>query len=295
MKKIRHLSEYVLTRLGLALIDSLSAPNALSLATRLARTWYALDKNRRQISIANILKSKITSDHDEAVAIARDSFGHFAQVVVESLKSSDFLPENKWRDRVELDFPSELMDDLKNRERGIILASGHFGSWELAAQLLSRFKPVVGITRRLNNPYTDRLMQKRKPSDGFRLTPKRSDDSSRFLATLKRGEVLAFMIDQHARNRGMMVDFFGTPASTHTAIALLHLVTRAPLYFGFCLRTSPMTFKVKAVGPILQQPSGNRSSDIRKVLERLNMELENAIRANPGQYLWAHRRWRDHS
>ena len=53
-----------------------------------------------------------------------------------------------------------------------------------------------------------------------------------------------------------------------------------------------MIFKLRALDPIVYQPTGNRQQDVRAILLRLNGELEKAIRENPGQYLWAHRRWR---
>jgi len=90
----------------------------------------------------------------------------------------------------------------------------------------------------------------------------------------------------------MMVDFFGVPASTHTSPALLHLVTRAPLSFGYCLRTGRMAYKMVALAPIRHEPTGNKEKDVRAVLQTIHRCLEDAIRAHPEQYLWAHRRWR---
>ena len=114
----------------------------------------------------------------------------------------------------------------------------------------------------------------------------------RFISVLKNGEVLALMIDQYAGQRGMMVEFLGRPASSHTAVALLHLVTRTPLCFGYCVRTGRMSFRLKALRPINHRPTGDKQRDVKAILEKLNRELENAVRQNPEQYLWAHRRWR---
>ncbi len=292
MKRIRHLIEYAFARLGLAIIDALSYERARAMGIRLADAWFSVDKRRRKTSINNILKTGIVSTAQDAERIALESFRHFACVMIESLKSRELLDEQACGNEIKFDFPNEFKAALADPGQGIILASGHLGSWEAAAQLISRSKPVVGITRDLNNPYTNRLMQKRKPSGDFRLTPKHSADTSRFLETLKKGEILGFMIDQHARDRGMMIDFFGLPAATHTAIALLHLVTGAPIYFGHCKRGAARAFELKVTGPIVRKASGNRTEDIKSILEDLNRLLESAIRNNPEQYLWAHRRWR---
>jgi len=293
VKRLRHYLEYAGLRLALFLLDRLSLPAAEALACRVADLWYACNVSRRWTAIDNILRSGIAADRQAAAAIARASFRHFAVLVVESLRTGEAFNESNWREKVELDISPTAMDLLGKPGQGVILVSGHLGNWEVAAQLLSYIKPVVGITRDMNNPYTDRIVQERKPRNRFTLTPKHDVDAGRLLTALKQGNLLALLIDQHASRHGMMVDFFGTPASTHTSPALLHLITRAPICFGYCLRTGPMKYKLKAVDPIVHQPTGRRNEDVRAVLEKLNRLLEDAIRQAPDQYLWGHRRWRE--
>jgi KDO2-lipid IV(A) lauroyltransferase len=181
---------------------------------------------------------------------------------------------------------------LKEPGRGVILASGHLGNWEFAARLVSDFKPVVGVAREMNNPYTARLLAPHRVSDRFRTTPKHDPDPGRFLSTLKRGEMLALLVDQHAREHGMPIDFFGMPASTVTSPALLHLVTRAPVVFGYCVRREPGRYLLAAADPVIRPPTGDKEADVRAVLRTLTAHLEDAVRRYPEQYLWAHRRWR---
>jgi Kdo2-lipid IVA lauroyltransferase/acyltransferase len=293
VKKLRHFLEYIGLRFALFLLNRLSLDTAESLAVRVADLWFKLGRRHRRNAESNILRSGIAKDQGAATAIARESFRHFAVLVVESLKSDQFFDQTNWRERVQVEISPVTMALLEKPEQGVILVSGHLGNWEIAAQLLSYIKPVVGITRDMNNPYTDNLMKQRKPRNRFRLTPKHDARIDRFLSVLKNGEMLALMIDQYASTRGMMIDFFGTPASTHTSPALLHLVTGAPLCFGYCLRTGPMSYKLVAKDPICFKPTGNKENDIRAILDRITRELETAIRQAPGQYLWAHRRWRN--
>ena len=91
----------------------------------------------------------------------------------------------------------------------------------------------------------------------------------------------------------MMVEFFGHEASTHTAIALLHLTTKIPICFGCCRRTGPFKFELSATGPFTFERTGNKEQDVRLILEALNHELEEQIRQDPSQYMWAHRRWKE--
>lgn len=292
MKKLRHLLEYALLRPLLALIDALPLSGAERLMNAIADICFAGAARRRDIACDNVRRSGIAIDEMEVRRIAKLSFRHFLCLVVDSLKSDRYFSEETWRDRVELDVAPETMAILEKPGQGMILISGHLGNWEIAAQVLSYIKPVVGITRDMNNPHTNELMKKRKPRNRFTLTPKHDADMGRLLTTLKQGSVLALLIDQHARKGGMLIDFFGTPASTHTSHAMLHLITKTPMCFGYCVKTGPMKFKFKALPPIEITKTGKRDADVKAILEALTKELEDAIRTYPEQYLWAHRRWR---
>ena len=292
MKKLRHIIEYTLLRPLLTLIDCLSPQAAERLATVLADIYFTGAGRRRGITCDNVRLSGIAKNEVEVRRIAKHSFRHFACLVIDSLKSDKVFTSETWRDHVEMDVDPATMELMKKPGQGVILISGHLGNWEIAAQIISYIKPVVGITRDMNNPYTDKLMKERKPRNNFKLTPKHDADMGRLLTTLKDGHILALLIDQHARKGGMMIDFFGTPASAHTSHAMLHLITRIPMCFGYCVKTGPMQFKFKALPPITAERTGNRNADVKAILEQLTAELESAIRAYPEQYLWAHRRWR---
>lgn len=290
--QLRYLIEYAGLRFLLWLVDTLPYGPLERFFSGLARLWFLLDARRRRIAVDNLLKSGITADEREARRIAGESFRHFGLLVLESLKSDRVLNETNWRDNVEMDIPPETMALLEEPGRGVLLVSGHLGNWEVAAQLVSFIKPVVGIARNFDNPYTHRLMENRKPRNRYRMTPKHDLDMGRLISVVKHGEILGILIDQHARTGGMRIDFLGRPASTFTSPAMLHLVTRIPLVFGSCIRTGPMRYRFKATAPIIQKPTGNREADTRRLLETLTKELECAVRENPSQYLWAHRRWK---
>ena len=291
--RLRHLVEYLLLRSALVGIDALPFGSASLLARRLADLWWAVDFPRRRVARDNILRSGIETDRRRAIALSRRSAEHMGMVVIESLKSAEILDDDRWRDHVRLEIAPDVMAMLEDPNQGLIMASGHFGSWEIAAQLLSRYKPIAGITRPMNNPRVEALIQRRKPRYRFHPIPKYAADPKRFLAVLGNGEILALLTDQHARARGAAVDFFGHPAATYTTAAMLHLVARVPLCFAACRRTAPMHFEITTSPLIQHPPSGNKKRDVHAILTKLNEHLEAEIRKAPEQYIWGHRRWRD--
>ncbi len=284
--------EALMAERALSWIDRSSLKHSATVSRRIADIWYIADFRRRRLAIRNIMDSKIAEDRSSASRIARNSFRHFAVMLIESLKARELLTPGNWRNFTEIEIPEETMELFRNPEQGIILASGHLGNWEIAAHLLSCIKPVAGITRAMKNPLVEEIIQQRKPGQNFSLVPKRDANAGRFLQVLRNGHILALLMDQHARDRGAMIPFFERPASTHTSPALLHLVTHAPLCFGYCIRTGPLSYLLKADKPLCAQRSGNKKQDVETILTDLTSRLENAIKKYPEQYLWAHRRWR---
>ncbi len=277
-------------------VDALPAGAACSLARGLASVWWAVDGRRRRVAVDNIIQSGIETDPGRARTLSRRSAQHFGVVVIESLKSAqlfeDGLDSERAAEACRLEIAPDVQAVLDDPEQGLIMASGHFGNWEVAAHRLSGFKPVAGITRPMNNPRVDALLQRRKGRYRFRPIPKYAADPRRFLSVLEAGEILALLTDQHAHKGAMVVPFFGRDAATHTTAAMLHLVTRKPLCFAACRRVGPMRFVLETSPLIVQPKTGDKKRDVRTILEILNGYLEAAIRANPEQYIWGHRRWR---
>lgn len=292
MKKIRYLIEYVVLVPVFLLIDLLPVSVTGAIARRIADIFFFLDGKRRRVASNNILQAGITTNASEARNIARNSFRHFAVLIVESLNSGKRFSEDNWEKKLDATIHPDAEAILRKPGQGVIVASGHIGNWEIAAQLLSHIKPFVGIARGMNNPYVGRLIKKRQPRNRFRTTPKHDADMGRLLRTLKDGECLAILMDQHARKGGVMIDFMGRPASTHTSAAMLHLVTKAPICFASCIRTGPMQFTLNVNAPLIHEPTGNRRHDVETIMKKLTANLEDVVRKHPEQYLWAHRRWR---
>ncbi|MBI4545107.1 MAG: lysophospholipid acyltransferase family protein, partial [Gemmatimonadetes bacterium] len=111
------------------------------------------------------------------------------------------------------------------------------------------------------------------------------------LAALRAGRVVAFVADQDARRAGLLVPFFGRPASTHRGPAVLALRARAPLFLGYSLRAPGRSYR-----GLLEEVVVSREGEVDDVVLRLTAaytaRLEQAVRAAPEQYFWHHRRWK---
>src|SRR5205085_3967380 len=110
-----------------------------------------------------------------------------------------------------------------------LIVTGHLGNWELAGFALGLFGfRTHAIARTLDNPHLDRFLRRFREKTGQRVLAKKGD-YDQIAGLLESGGVLATLADQDAGQRGLFVDFFGRPASTHKAIALLAIEYDVPL------------------------------------------------------------------
>ena len=111
---------------------------------------------------------------------------------------------------------------------------------------------------------------------------------------LDRGEVIVLLADQYAGPKGCWVEFFGRPASTHKAIALLALDRQAPVATVYAKRVGgPLQLELGTAAVTDPRHQGVEVAGIRELTEWYTGELEEMIRHSPEQYWWVHRRWKD--
>jgi KDO2-lipid IV(A) lauroyltransferase len=175
--------------------------------------------------------------------------------------------------------------------RGVVMVSGHFGNWELAGSALAAFGfPVDAVWQRLKNRQLSRFVEETRERLGMGLI-ERSGAWDKLTGSLAAGRVVAFVADQDARTQGVFVDFFGRPASTHRAPALLALRVGAPFFVGGAQRIGPRRYRAWVVR--LDPPQGLEIKDqVRELTRMWVSELERRIRVSPAQYFWHHKRWK---
>jgi KDO2-lipid IV(A) lauroyltransferase len=101
------------------------------------------------------------------------------------------------------------------------------------------------------------------------------------------------LADQDAGQRGLFVDFFGRPASTHKAIALLAIEHQAPVVVGVARRIGRrFHYEIRCADIIEPGEFTGSADDARLLTQRYTRALEELIRQDPTQYLWLHRRWK---
>lgn len=290
--KLWHLAEFAAAQTLIFLLGV--APLALvqGFAGLAARIAFLVWRSRRRVAIENLLRAGLCADETAARRMALAAFRNFTLMIAESIVARRRIHAENWRQFVDLKLSPEAERLLREPGRGLLVASGHVGNWEVAARAVSMIKPMCVVYRPFNNPWLERAAHKVRSGERLTLVSRLDHEPMRFIQALGRGEVVALMIDQHAANARVSVDFFGRPAWTTKSVAMLHLTTRAPVLVACAIRTGPLRYEVHAAGPIAAVRTGNREQDAQAITQAMTAEIENIARRYPEQYMWGHRRWK---
>ncbi len=174
----------------------------------------------------------------------------------------------------------------------VIIFGGHLGNWEIAAIAAGQYGiDVAQIYRAANNPLVDRMIARFRGTQG-EFIPKGAIASRRALAALRRGAHLTLLVDQKL-NDGIPVPFFGRPAMTAPALALLALHFDCAVLPARVERLRGARFRLTIHPPLELPRSGNRTADVAALMRAVNQTLECWIREHPEQWFWLHSRWPD--
>ena len=185
----------------------------------------------------------------------------------------------------------EGLDKLKANNPAIIV-TGHFANWEVMALVMTQAGLPVQITyRKINNPYIDSRVRKKRQAYGTKLLVQKSGvkGARELIEAIDRGESVALLNDQKF-NEGISLPFFGEPAMTATGAVRLALKTKRPL-IPLSLTRNGSRFHMIVHDPIKLNNTGERSADTKAGVIKVNQFIEQTVRANPKDWFWVHRRW----
>lgn len=253
----------------------------------IGRTWGA----RRRIAADNIGRAfEGTLSRGDIDRIVTDVFRTMGQTIFEVLRFGKLKPE-MLLDRIE--GGADCIREAKEKGKGAILVSGHFGNWEiLGAWLRALGYPIDVVVKPMRNPLVDALYNRCRASMDVGVIHTQTATKG-IIRALQEKRFVAILADQFAGAEGIDVEFFGRPASTPRGPAALALKFGCPLLTGVLERRPGGRFVATVDGPIEYQPTGDTEADIRAITQELTTRLERHVRRTPGQWLWTHRRWRD--
>jgi Kdo2-lipid IVA lauroyltransferase/acyltransferase len=286
---------YLVVRVLVCVIQAVPWSWAKAFADGLAWLAYRVDRRHRLIALDNLRQAYPAMTPEEADATVRAVYRHCCRVLVEMI----VLPRKYRASTIDRYVQYAVTGDyervigLFNLNRPTIVLTGHFGNWEVLGYTLGLLGYRGGvIARRLDNPYLDRFLHAFRARTGQRILAKKGDYEE-IKDSLVTGRGLGVVADQDAGPRGLFVDFFGRPASTFKAVALLSLEYQAPiLVFGAARVGDDLQYHLYVGDIIFPEEHAGQADAVRAITQRYTAGLESIVRQHPEQYFWLHRRWK---
>ncbi len=199
-------------------------------------------------------------------------------------------------DRVSIEGRENLARaERQSGQRGALVLTAHFGSWEFCAAALShRGLPVSVVQHGFANPYIEKTVTAWRQRAGLETLTMGGAALGIFRA-LSRGRYVALLMDQNASvEDGVFVPFFSRMASTRSGPVLLAMTRETPIVPVFFFRVGKSGEHVARIGSplILEGAQEDAEKALLRNVERINATIEAAIREAPEQWIWSHRRFK---
>ena len=224
--------------------------------------------------------------------IARASYVHLAREAVAIFRLGGWSRE-RVLERTSVSGLEAIVHALEEAG-GALLLTGHLGNWEVGgAAFAARGIPMDVVAKGMANPrFEDALFQSREDL-GMRVVEISDAATRRVLRSLRAGRLVAIVGDQNARKNGVFVPFFGVQAATARGPATFALRTGVPVFVAFAIRRPGwgQSYEVR-IEALHVERSGDLEHDVLSFSSDYMAAVEAAVRRNPDQYFWQHRRWR---
>jgi KDO2-lipid IV(A) lauroyltransferase len=188
--------------------------------------------------------------------------------------------------------------DLASKGGGVLIATGHLGSFELLGHAIGLWGyPVAAIARNFKSPRLDRWWRGLREARGNRIID-RTGAFKEMVKELTNGGTVAVLFDQNVRlHHAVFVDWFGKPAATTRAFALAALKCRAPVMVaGMSYLGGDERYRVDAVecdfSGLYDDESLSEAQKIEVITREISERFTVLIRKFPQGWFWIHRRWK---
>ncbi|MAS87315.1 MAG: hypothetical protein CMH30_04980 [Micavibrio sp.] len=285
LKRIRHVLEYVLLKLYLALCILVGAKNASNMGGVVGRFIGSLLGKSRAV-VKRIEAHLDDADGQEIMLGMWDNLGR----VLSEYPHLRHIAKHK----VHIENP-KLIKKIIDQGKPIMFIGGHCANWELQTMLIFTHYGIGinALYRPPNNPYVDKALQAMRKIDAHTNTiPKSATGAKELIKAMRDKKSIGFLFDQKF-NKGEAIPLLGEEAMSYTSI--IPLVQKYDyVLFPFHIKRDkqdPTKFIFRAEHPIdLFNQKGEARSSLA-VFTDMHELLEKWIKETPAEWLWLHNRW----
>jgi KDO2-lipid IV(A) lauroyltransferase len=250
-----------------------------------ARVIHAGLRIRRDVVESQIADSFPDRDSDWVTRTGRACYRHFGE---------EFALMAGGRRAIEaavprIDAPGVIEDlyRISDGSAAAVVVTGHIGNWELAAAYAAvSGVPVTAVARRQRGRFGRRLHAIREAA-GIEIID-HDGGAAPVIRALRAGRCVTLVADQHAIQGAQPMPFLGRPAWTRLGPARLAAAAGVPLVFAALAREGERyRFHWRPLPRDIVE-----DADAVTVTRIWVSYLEEAVKRQPEQYFWFHRRWK---
>lgn len=183
----------------------------------------------------------------------------------------------------------EIIEEIKNNQKGTIIFSGHFSNWEFGLRYLIEKGLKLNVVYRASNnkKFEKKYINGLREKYGIKMIEKKNNAAIKVMKALKNREIVLILMDQK-NTKGILCNLIGKPAYTSDSVSIFQKKLNCSVYpFRVVREGLKSKFNVFAEDKL---EVANLSSD--EITQKVNDEIGKWILENPTQWFLVHDRWR---
>jgi KDO2-lipid IV(A) lauroyltransferase len=291
-------SVYYLARAGNAVSRLTPQPVRHGLGGMVGVASYVGWRSKRritQLNMAQVTGRAVDDPYVKRLAMASwRNYGRYAADFMHFPHMNMEAVERRARDLSESEggWPEHIKQALAGGH-GMILATAHFGSWDMAGALFARKFTLSAVAETFSDARLNSLLQNQRMEKGIGIIPMEGS-ARRILRVLQENKMVAIVVDRPVtKEEGIEISFFGRKTYVPSGPAALAIKSGAAIIPGFVWYGLNNSFNEIAFPPIFPQSSrgADKASEMVRLTQYIYDALEKMVRQWPSQWYMFRQFW----
>ncbi len=262
--------------------------NVLYLFAPFLKTILKRITNYRKDVIYQNLKNSLVYEDDKALRkIRSDNYQHLSEIILENLK---MFSGGNFRSSLSFTIINpEILNELFEEKKDVVLLSGHLGNWELGFSQASDFfkHQVYGVYKEQSSEEFDKYLYHLRSQRGVTLITEKQFVRT-ILSERRAPRIFVLIPDQSPRSNKSIAfyTFLNQRTAFSTSLEKIAVKFDLPVLFADVIKLKRGKYQAKLMW--LYSGKGGNSN----ITGQYAKHLERNILSNPSIWLWSHRRWK---
>ncbi len=244
---------------------------------------------RSKVIYGNIRRSFPDKSEKEIKQIQRRFYKHFTDLLAEGVKNLT-ISEKSLKKRFSVKNP-ELMDELYQKDKNVLLVSGHYNNWEwlITSQPLLFKHKAFGIGMPLTSKFWDKKINSRRSRFGMNVVHAKNYKEA-LLNSSKDVNAVLVLSDQSPGDskKSYWTKFLNQPTAVLFGTELMANDLDYAVVFFIIRKLKRGRYELE----LTTITEDAKSLEYGEITEKHVRLLESEINKNPEFWLWSHKRWK---